>query len=192
MSDALEAEFAGAALDGEQRADLERRGIPWPLAYLVGRARIEWLEGGLYSPAPDGEPAWIIPCRRDPEELGFETLNPAAATLYGDSIDLVAVEPGRGGRIATRRGVATTLGNIEPQIVQPEPVAVWRSPWRWLLSGGRGLVLLGSPLDHYQILSGLAAIIAEDLPHARELRAIVERPFPAPPVLVADRGRRVA
>lgn len=187
---ALDVEFAAAALDADGHADLRRRGIPWPLTYLVGRGTVEWLDGGLYSPVPNGSTAWIIACRRDPDEIGFETLSPEAATVYGDTVDLVAVEPGRGGRIATRRGAVAVLGNVGPQIFQPEPVPVWRSPWGWLKAGGVGLVLLSTDaLDRWRVLSSLGAIVAEDVAHGRELERLLKRPFRHPPVLVRDQAQ---
>lgn len=190
----IDAELMAARerLGPEGRALLSAEGAPVRLLPLVGLEWVRWCGSGLYEPADDGDPALVVAIRQDPESPDHESPDPGLAVILGDLVDLVAFEPRPPGRIAIRLGLADVLGCVLPQIFDPPPTRIRRSPWTWLLSGGRGLVLLGSEHDRYRVLSSLAGIVAEDLPHARELKAIVERPFAAPPVLVADRGRRVA
>lgn len=84
------------------------------------------------------------------------------------------------------RCAATWLGCIEPQYLDPDPVAIRRSPLAWLQAGCDGLVILsGDPADAYRLLSGCCAITAENRQHAAELRKLVRRPGPLPRITIA-------
>jgi hypothetical protein len=71
---------------------------------------------------------------------------------------------------------------------------VHRTVLGWLCSGCAGLVLLtGDPVERWRILSDCrGGIIAEDVAHARELRAILARPWPAPRGYISRREARHA
>jgi hypothetical protein len=150
------------------------------------------VEGDIFVPDPDGVPAFVLPIRAY-GPLSPEAPEPRETLHNGSIIDLCAIHPERPGCFALRRGVAEWLGCCAPQFLNPDPVRVWRTALSWLQAGCDGLVLLSRDRrDQYRVLSSLNAIIAEDEVHAAELRAVLARPWPAPPVLAAEGGRHAA
>jgi hypothetical protein len=75
-----------------------------------------------------------------------------------------------------------------PELVEPGPTRVWRTPLSWFRADCEGLVMLTPERGkHYRLLSQLqGGIITEDDDHAREARDIIERPWPAPRVWAAS------
>ena len=141
-----------------------------------------------YRPDQEGGDAFILPLRAD-NPVGPEAADPEATIRAGAIVDLLAIHPSHPARWALRLGNATWLGAIEPQYLHPPPVSVWRTPLAWMLAGCRGLVLLSSDrAEGHRILTEcIGGILAEDGSHAAELHAILDRPRPAPPVIVRAR-----
>lgn len=184
----IDCEFLAAlsALTPPLRAVAQRNGVPaeffdlWPLVGVV-RATIA---GETYEPCEDGRQLFVTPAKiADP--CSPEWHCPAEVPRIGDIVDLVAWHP-RWDGWATRRGLATWLGSIPPQILSPEPVTIWRSPASWLRSGADGLVpLTQSPHELRSLLIGCRSLVAEDVQHGRELRRALRAPSaPLPDVLV--------
>jgi hypothetical protein len=132
----LEAEMraARAALTPEHRLELIEHGVPADLIgryLLIGAARVR-VSAGLYEPVEDGGAAYITPVLVD-NPLTPEAEGPQGCARGGGYlVDLVAWHPRRPSRWALRVGSATWLGAIEPQYMDPDPVAVRRSPLAWL------------------------------------------------------------
>ena len=132
----------------------------------------------------EGSGAFVLPVRLK-STVTPEAAAPIEAIRDGAVIDLVAFHPSYPTRWALRTAAAEWLGAIEPQYLDPEPLAVWRTPLGWLQAGCRGLVLLSKEREsRYRVLSSLGAIIAEDQRHAVELRQELGRPWPVPRVLM--------
>jgi hypothetical protein len=76
----------------------------------------------------------------------------------------------------------------------PAPVAVRGSILSWFHAGCIGLVPLSrSSADLYRLLTiCTGGIVAENDEHAVELRRVLERPWPAPYVSVAQEVRHAA
>lgn len=145
---------------------------------LLGVARV-MIERDRYQLCPGGELALIVAARGNPAG-DPETDNPLKLVRGGPLLDLIAVPLARPKTWTLRRGTVCFIGAVEPQILKPDPVEVWRSPVSWLQHSCVGLALLTHDRrQQADILRGLD-IIAEDEAHGRELRAILERPFPAP------------
>lgn len=182
-------EELAAALDAVTAADCQvMRGARVPPAMFVrgflGVARV-LVEGEHYQPHESGGRAFITPVRvleqDSPEDPDFDV-----APSLGALIDLVAWHPRFPDRWALRRGAATWLGAIPPQVMAPPPVPIRRSPLAWLRAGGTGLcILTGDPGEAQRLLLGCSRLLAENDEHAKELRRIVTRPYPAPRVYVA-------
>lgn len=194
----LDAEFLAArdALAPEHTSVLERYGIPSALVGASGWIGVSPIavhhRGDLYEPVEDGPRAFITPVRGFPDGA-LESSDPDVALRYCDIVDLVAWHPMRPDRWALRRGSVVALGIVEPQMIQPPPVRVHRSPLAWLQSGGDGLALLTrQPNEMRGVLLQLRGIVAEDEAHRCELVALMSRPFPIPPVTVAASAARRA
>lgn len=179
---------ARAALTRDDRAELIEAGIPPDILNrypLIGIIRMR-ITSGLWEPEQDGRPAFVTPVLiADP--VSPETPHPLVyARHLGDVVDLVAWHPRHPEHWALRVGTATWLGCIEPQYLAPDPVAIRRSPFSWLRARCDGLAILSSdPADAYRLLSGCYEIVAEDNQHAIELRKLVRRPWPLPPIKIA-------
>src|SRR5262249_36760452 len=134
----------------------------------VGVERIS-VDGSVYQPDEGGSWAFITPIHADAD--GPEALDPEEMLQVGDVVDLIAWRPEKPERWALRRGSVTWLGAIGPQLLDPDPVPIWRTPLAWLQAGGMGLCLLSQVLhDRQRILLGIRHILAEDVEHGRELR----------------------
>jgi hypothetical protein len=150
------------------------------------------LEGDLYSPDPDGAVAYVSPVRIEyPETL--ESTEPWWFVRAGDLVDLLAWDPAVPDTWALRAGTATWLGCVAvqmPELAPEPPTRVWRTPLDWYRMDCDGLVLLSrETADQYRILAGLeGGIDAMDEAHARELRAVLRRPWMAPRVRAAPQA----
>ena len=190
VAELFSAQSAITPFDG---ALLERAGVPRFLIDdgMIAAGSITVRSDGTYDLDPDGARAYITPCRvgdpSTPEAIGFEVV-----PQFGNLVDLVAWHPRRPHRWALRRGAGSWLGAIPPQLCDPPPVPIRRSPMSWLRAGATGLC----PLDHdalgiWRVLNVCRSLQAEDPNHARELRRALERPFPIPPITVPAARRRV-
>lgn len=184
----LGAEFVAArdALTPEHKRQLRASGVPSIVfAYgLVGIARIE-IDEKSFCFEPNGRPAFIVPVRIDPEApVDVDHPAPAQAVTMGDPIDLVAFDLDRPHWFAVMTGEAPVLGAALHG--DTEPTMVWRAPLAWLQSRCRGVVpLTTDPIDLRAILSRLpGGITAQDLEHAREIKAAFQAPRPMPSVYV--------
>jgi hypothetical protein len=187
-------EAAKAALDPADRARLTPLGVlARDVDRLVGAADIRLCGADLYEPDPDGTRCLITPVRVE-LALTPESVAPAVYCRIGQIVDLIGWHPARPDRWALRVGAAEWLGCIEPQFLEPSPVPTWRTPLAWLQALCTGLVLLSDePLSRYRILSGcISGLVAEDHDHAAELRAILERPFEAPAIIIGRKQRAAA
>jgi hypothetical protein len=187
-----ELDRAQRALDAGHRDKLHNLGISPPTVGrgLVGIARVQLsATGRIYWPDEDGAEAFITPARigedpSSPQSAGFEVV-----PQYGDVIDLIAWSPMHPGKWALRSNLADWLGAIPPQFMTPPPVVVRHDVLSWLRNDAEGLVVFNrTPLDAYRVLSICREIEAEDFAHARELRRILEHPFPVPTISVAGRA----
>jgi hypothetical protein len=148
---------------------------------------------GTYQPDDDGRVAFVMPVRVD-DPISPEASDPSETIRRGPIVDLVAFHPARPLSWAVRTGAAEWLGAVRPQIVEPFPVPVSRAPMGWLRSGCHGVVILSAErISAYGVLTWFTGgIIAEDNEHAAELRRQLERPWPGPRVIAADREVRRA
>jgi hypothetical protein len=100
--------------------------------------------GDRFCPNEAGDPAWCFPVRvlnpARPDEI--ESDDPLETVGCGAVIDLIAFHPRRRKHWALRTGVATVLGSIEPQYIDPAPVPVHRDVVSWLEAECCGVMLL--------------------------------------------------
>jgi hypothetical protein len=150
---------------------------------LVGKALVRRIGTDLYEPDPNGRTAFITPVLAHRPHTP-ESPDPKLAVRCGNLIDLLAWHPACPGRWRLRLALATWLGAIEPQYCGPLPVPVWRTPLRWLQADGAGLCLLSCDrLENQWILSAcIGGIIPEDELHERQIKRLLERPWPTPKV----------
>jgi hypothetical protein len=157
--------------------------IPWTAiaATCPAPTRVAFsdLSQRFCRPDPDGMQAWVLPvCCVDPaqpEEI--EATDPLGVVVGGHVVDLVAFDPERPRRIVRRTGLGTVLGAVEPQLLDPEPVPIWRDDSDWLRAGCNGVVLLTDDIfEKGRILRRISAVKAEDPEHAQQLKAWIELP----------------
>jgi hypothetical protein len=149
------------------------------------------IEGETYQPMAGGSIVFVAPVRTHPH--GPEHANPELFLRVGDIVDLVAWDPEQPDRWVLRTGAATCLGCIGPQLLDPDPVCIWRTPLRWLQSGGSGLCPLMCDLGEIQrLLLGVRHLIAEDVEHGRQLRDLLSRPLWMPTISVPATDERRA
>lgn len=186
-----------ANLTTDHAEELVGAGVPlFPIVIyqMVGVGRIS-ITDGSYCPDPDGEVAFITPVRLQHPDTPQSTM-PWWFVRAGSLIDLLAWDPAAPDYWALRADAASWLGSAAvqdyPELIEPGPTRVWRTPWNWFRSDCDGLVLLSRRrADQYRILSELqGGIIAEDRAHRRELRDVLERPWPAPQVWDASEVHR--
>jgi hypothetical protein len=177
---------AVAAMERRDIEQLVSLGIPEILIRhfeMVGIARVrEDRSGKLFDFDRLGNWQWITPvCAQYCESP--ESTHPDTFPLIGNLVDLVAWNERAPERFRLRAGAASWLGAIWPQVMDPEPVQVWRSPLSWLRGNCVGLALLTDErAEVWRLLAHTSAVVAEDLEHARRIRDILEHPLPAPPV----------
>jgi len=162
---------------------------------LVGVARVLF-DGVYYQPHESGSPAVIVAVRGDRDDGSeIEHAAPIDAARRGEGlVDLIAFAPNAPDRFALRAGNAIVLGFMPPQYLSPEPVRFHRTPLDWLRAEADGVCILD---DRPQVAAGILAhcrggVIVADLEHGRQLSRISERPWPVPPIYVADRVGRTA
>jgi hypothetical protein len=152
-------------------------------------------DGDRYWPDDAGYPAWVMPvCVVDPErpEL-IETVDPLDVVSTGPVIDLVAFDPDYPGCWALRLGLATVLGAIEPQYLDPEPVPIHRDVTDWLRAECRGIMLFTrDPIEVGRILRQCLKIEVQHRDHAVELRRTLEMPRPVWLAITVRARRREA
>jgi hypothetical protein len=184
---------AQCRLSRAHRDRLVALGIPADVLDLwgwVGAERIS-VNGAIYEPNEGGDWAFIMAVHAD--AVGPESLTPEEMLHVGDIVDLVAWCPEKPEWWALRRGSMTWLGAIGPQLIDPDPVPIWRTPLAWLQAGGEGLCLLSQALhDRQRVLLGIRHILAEDVEHGRELRDTLLRPIWQPTISVRTLGDRRA
>lgn len=152
---------------------------------MIGKTKYLAIGPDRYEPHPSGRWAYVIAARGLYANTP-ESHCPRRICRHGYLTDLVLWHPRCLDRWRLRTGAAEWLGAIEPQYCEPDPVAIWRSPLRWLQADCEGLVLLTSGrAEYYRVLSNCrGGLVAEDEVHKAELRRILERPWPAPNVMV--------
>jgi hypothetical protein len=188
MTGHLESEFmaARAALD---RIGAARLGIPADLFRtfaVVGADRV-LIDGPRYQPSTDGDPALIVAVRQADEwPASIDHPDPAGAVRCGEIADLVAVPISRPGEWALRTGAALWAGCADVQLIDPPPTEIWRNPLTWLRGGAVGICPLTRKRRELQslLLQLQGGIIPEDIEHGRTLRAVMETPYPVPPILI--------
>jgi hypothetical protein len=166
-----------ASIERRRRKLLAEFGIRPRNFALIGAATMRFSKGDLYEPDIAFLPYLVTPARVH-TAVHPEPSAPVVYCLLGDIVDLVAWQPSKPNHSALHKGTGESLGAIQPQYLDPDPVLIWRSPLRWFQSGCNGLVLLSrSAVDQYRILCGCRVVVAEGDEHARELRRVIERPF---------------
>lgn len=186
---------ARAAMTDADRTALAGAGIPDRAIEIVGRMRIDLdREGRLFTPLEIGDPAFVVGCRIDERDADTPQSSRAEAIAFaGALVDLVAFSL-ETQDWALRADAAQWLGAIPPQLLDPEPVIIHRSPVGWLRSGcAPGFVILTrQPREMQRLINTCDKIVAEDPEHARELRRIARTPYAMPEISVAARRRRAA
>jgi hypothetical protein len=172
---------APAPLLGVLAADFDSHGGWEPFAHA------DQCSGGVLS--------LLIACRADDEDDDDITAPvPRWPSLHGAAlIDIVAMPLTAPHRWARRTGLARTLGRLP--FMEPRAVTrVYRSPARWLLGDGGGIVILeherGMVASIVRACSG--GIEADDADHARALNDIRSRPVRFPAIRAASSAMRSA
>lgn len=146
----------------------EKAGIP--LMYC-GAARVRFRSDGYYDLDPAGVGAIIFPVTDHP------------STILGEPYDLVAWRPCTD-QIATRKGVATYLGSLEPFLAHHTPIQIHRTVRAWAASSD-GIFVLEWDVSLEQLLVSGRTVVAEDVEHGKELerrlRAFQRRLTPSIP-----------
>lgn len=187
---------AQAGLSAAWRTRLLDAGVP-SRALALGWAGVVncVTDGDYYQPHESGAEMVVVPVKAMDDQSSPEYPDPAGVLLCGGVADLVAFRLDTPSRWYTR-AAPLWLGCIPPQLLDPEPVRVWRTPLAWLRADGIGMVPLARDAwGKYSVLVTARRIIAEDVRHGDELQRILSRPFdkPLPPIMVpSPAGRRVA
>jgi hypothetical protein len=150
---------------------------------VVGRVLVCRIGNDLYEPDPDGIAVFVTPVLTHYPDTP-ESLDPESAVRCGALVDLVAWHPKCPNRWRLRTGAATWAGAIPPQLCNPDPVRIWRTPLGWFQADCTGLCLLSSDRpESFRILSAcVGGILPEDERHKHEIKRLLERPWPAPEV----------
>jgi hypothetical protein len=186
----IETEFciAQGAVTDKERTRLLHAGVA-PACFMWG-----WIGAATalmettWQPLGGGERVFVVPARIiDP--VTPEWPDPLAAVCFGDIVDLVAFRLEEPERWALRIGSATWLGSIEPQVFDPPPVFVHRTPLDWLRAGGHGLVpLTTKPFELSQLLMPCREIRVSNELFAGQIKRALQRPWPLPRILVPADG----
>lgn len=176
-----------AALTFAQAQELLGHGIS--VRSLLGRVRSAKirLEGELFEFDEQGLEAYVTPVRGLADgEIEFPGGDAALDDL--PLLDLVAWHPDAPGHWALWRGATATLGLVEPQHLEPFPVALHRDVLGWLRASCKGLVLLTrDESESFALLHRIFTISATDREHAEHLIRLAARPQPIPTILVGGR-----
>ena len=162
---------------------------PAPVTITVDRS------GELYQPHEAGRAAWVFPvCCIDPENPdAIEAPDPLAVVASGAVIDLLAFSPLAPRRWALRRGVATVVGAIPPQFLDPDAVVVHDDVTDWLRAGCSGIVLLTrSQTEAARVLRQCQAIEVNNASHAADLLRLLQPVTKWPTVRVRTALRSAA
>jgi hypothetical protein len=144
------------------------------------------VEGGIFQPVDHGTEMVIVPVKHG-DAVSPVWSHPDEIVRYGEVVDLIAFDLVNPLRWYQRTGLATWLGCIPPQLIDPDPVPIWRHPLNWLRSGGVGLTpLTRSGRETRELLLGVGKILAEDAHHAAQLKRALERPLSIPPIFIPD------
>jgi hypothetical protein len=141
----LNREFLAAlfAMERDDAVELVDCGVPFEAIanLLVGIARVSRVVDAelLYEPDPTGVLEFITPVRVD-EPMNPESHWPWHTVRRGEIVDLLAWDPRQPDQWALRVGIADWLGAVEPQLCDPEPVWIWRTPLDWLRADCAGIV----------------------------------------------------
>jgi hypothetical protein len=190
---AAEMRAAVGALNRPQAEALVQLGVdPLDIAIfeMVGVARVRIDDKSrLDEPNDDGPLAYISPVCCAHPAAGPEAADVWRSVRFGGLCDLIAWR--HPGRWFLRVGSADWLGSIPPQFLDPDAVPIWRSPLNWFRARCTGLMLLtGDPGTAHRLLMDCAGgIVPEDEVHGRELRRLLERPYPIPPILPPRHGK---
>lgn len=159
---------AAAALVKQHHIDMDEVSAR---AGILTTASCSFAENGLFDFDYEGEEAAIIEALADDAET---------------TIDLCAWSIARPEIFGTALGSALVLG--EGNIHNPATwsmgglLKVHRRPLDWLIGRCRGVVILDHRFAPYVLGQALGAIVAEDTPHARDLKLMLCQP----PVNPAD------
>lgn len=152
------------------------------LPTILGRGAV-MEAGGLFQLHPHQSEAaknawrWIIAVR---EAYG----SAVQAALFGDIVDLVAVDASMTRPVSRLRGYAPVLGYPQDPTIAEAPVRVFASVMRWIQGGFAGIVLIGDRAEQQTYLRACATgIVADDLTHAEALQLKMRREVPALPKL---------
>lgn len=152
------------------------------LPTILGRGAV-MEAGGLFQlhPRQDDAPKrawrWIVAVR---EAYG----SAVDAALFGDIVDLVAVDASMTRPLSRLRGFAPVLGYPQDPTIADSPVRIFASVLRWIHGGFAGVVLIGDRGEQQVYLRACATgIVADDLLHAEALQLKMRREVPALPKL---------
>jgi hypothetical protein len=186
----LEAEWRTCHAGVRQRhidAAIHRYGIPAvTLADHCAVARIA-PEGTHWRPDSDGIEALVVAV------WAFAPRDADGRWVTDNQVvDLVAFRPAEPSRWWVRTGFATCLGEWSIPTLSDDPVHVWRTPLAWLRAGTSGICIL-DPSAARDVLLRCSAIVAEEVEHGREIRAIMQTsPIALPPIFVTETLRGAA
>ncbi len=164
----------------------------------LGYERIE-VEGNLYAPSDDGQPAVIQPVFEwvsgGPYLDKEGRLLPEAPEPELTLPDLIAWHTSDPSRWWTRRGEPALLlggGALEAAAKAESPLKVYRDPLSWLRNACRGVVLIARE-GLESAFVGIRHLDAQDLEHGQELHAWLHQPDPFLPVVrVPEKSERIA
>ena len=120
---------------------------------------------GFFEPGGETR-AWILQC--------FE---------FGELVDLVAVDIARPSKFEPLRGSAWGLGtddagSISARCAQDdlgEALRVWRTPWRWLHAGARGVVIFDWSVARAELFE-VMEIVGESPAHGAAIEKLMQPP----------------
>jgi hypothetical protein len=142
------------------------------------------IEGRLWQPLEDAPHAIILPVFVD-DTASPETIYPALAPQYGNIVDLIAFNITSPDCWALRTGAASWLGAYGPQLLDPDPVTVWRAPWQWVCNGGVGIVPLTDDVTELRrLFLPCGSLAVADAAYGRDLRRTLSTPHPIPRIFV--------
>ena len=153
--DDFHADVVSALSRVKRRSDEHR---VWDVVADVGVARfgVSWRKGGRFDLDRSGDVHWIIPAIDD----------------FGDITDIVACNPGNGGRFGSYLGRVSVLDRgAEHAAAYGEAVYIYRQPWDWFVSDQPALCVVDRSRA-WSVLRDFKAFIPEDARHADEVAAL--------------------
>jgi len=169
---------------GVTEADLaafERLGVDREPAGLFGCGLPGAIDGSRFMPDTEGRCHLAVIVRAYPESDGVAADAEAGRieATAGDVLDVLAFDRAAPGRYAPVLASRALLGHVAwrgTTVIHPHPLL-------WLAEGGRGVVVL-DPAGAWPVLHEAESIVAADLPTAKRVRDLLERPLPTPPIFV--------